>query len=240
MTARKTSLSLAVTTGLALGGAVFAQQQQSDRNRQPSGQTQGQQGQQGQGQQQADPQQAINQVLAQIAQDPKTAADKLFLLTATLHNQSEIALAKEVMTKTQNDKVKQMAQQMLKNLEQTHDQLLSTARAIGLEIPQELARAAVAEVGIVAALPADQIDQQYTAAVQADNAEDLSQFQSQAQIAQDPRVRRMAQDQVAGAQRRSQDGNEVARGLNMPSGSGGEAQPAGATIRRSGDAQQNR
>jgi predicted outer membrane protein len=240
MTARKTSLSLAVTAGLALGGAVFAQQQ-SDRSRQPSGQAQGQRDQQGQqGQQQADPQQAINQVLAQIAQDPKTAADKLFVLTATLHNQSEIALAKEVLTKTQNDKVKQMAQQMLKNLEQTHEQLVSTARAIGLDIPQELARAAVAEVNIVAALPADQIDQQYTAAVQADNAEDLSQFQSQAQIAQDPRVRRMAQDQVARVQRRSQDGNDVARGLNMPSGSGGEAQPAGATIRRSGDAQQNR
>jgi predicted outer membrane protein len=236
MTSRKTSLTLIAAASLALGGAAFAQQQQPDRSRQDTAGAAGQSGQAGrerQGGQQADPQMQINKILADIAADPKTAADKLFILTATLHNQSELALAKEVMQKTQNEQVKRMAQQMVQSLQQTHDQLQQTARALGLNIPQELAQAAVQEVQIVAALPADQLDQNFTAAVQADNAEDMSQYQSAAQIAQDPQVKRFAQQQLQSIRQRSQEANQTARAMGMPAG-GGEAQPAGARIQGDG------
>ena len=176
----------------------------------------------------------IRQVLMQIAQDPKTAADKLFLLTASLHNNSEMELAKEVMEKSQNPQVKKMAQHMLQQLRKTHEELQKTAQAIGLDLPQELNQAAVQEVQIVAALPADQLDRQYTARAQADNAQDASQYQSEAQIAQDPQVKKFAQEQAQGIQQRTPDANQTARGLGMPGGE--EAQPAGGNIPgRSGD-----
>jgi predicted outer membrane protein len=237
MSPRKTSLVLTAAASILLGQSAFPEPAdragQADRSGQAgqSGQGQGQGGQARQGgQDQSDAQQQqINQLLTQIAADPKTAADKLFILTAAVHNQSEIELAKEVLQKTQNEQVKRMAQQMIKSLQQTHDQLQQTAQAIGLPLPKELAQAAIQEVRIVAALPADQLDQQYTAHVQADNAQDLSSSQSQAKIAQDPQVKKYAQDQVTAAQQRTQDADQTAQGMGMPGSR--DAQQAGAKIR---------
>jgi putative membrane protein len=224
MNLRTTSFALVSAAALAIGSAAFA----ADPPAQPG---EPQQPQQPQGNQ-ADPQQQINQLLVQIAADPKTAADKLFVLTAALHNQSEIALAKEALQKSQNDQVKKMAKHMIDSLQKTHEKIQQTAQAIGLPLPQELAQAAVHEVSIVAALPADQFDRQYTAHAQSDNAEDLSDYQSQAEIAQDPQVRRFAKDQADEVRQRSQDTNQTARGMNMPGT--GEAQPAGAAIKGDG------
>src|SRR2546421_12709066 len=137
MTSRKMTCVLTAAAGIALGSVAFAADP-ADRDRPAAaGQPQQQDRQQNAGQQN-DAQQQINQLLAQIAADPKTAADKLFILTAALHNQSEIELARQIAGKTQNEQVKKMAQQMLQSLQKTHDQLQQTARAIGLQIPQEL------------------------------------------------------------------------------------------------------
>lgn len=231
MNFRTLSFSLAAAAGLALGSAAFAEQGQPSDRATPAAQQQSDRA--AQPGQQTNAQQQIDQLLAQIASDPKTASDKLFLLTAAIHNQSEIELAREVLQKSQNEQVKKMAQQMLDSLQKTHDRIQQTAQAIGLPLPQELTQAAVQEVHIVAALPADQLDRQYTAHAQADNAEDVSDFQSQSQIAQDPQVRRFAQQQAAESQQRSQDANRTARGFGMPDGSG-EAQPAGAAIKGEG------
>ena len=230
MNLRKTSLALAAAAGLALGSAAYAQQDQQQSRQQQNPQQQSDRAAAGQAGKQSDAQGEINRLLQQIAADPKTAADKLFVLTAALHNQSEIAMAKEVLEKSKNESVRKMAQQMINSLSKTHEQIQQTAQAIGLPLPRELAQAAVQEVNIVAALPADQLDRQYTAHAQADNAEDLSGYQSEAEIAQDPRVKRFAQQQVADAQQRSQDANQTARGMGMPGGN--EAQPAGATINK--------
>jgi len=233
MLLRKTSLALVVTTSLAFGGVAFSQP--SDTNRPAAGGQARDPGQNRPGDQagrQADAQRQIDPLLAQIAAEPKTAADKLFILTAALHTQSELQLAKEVQQKTQNEQVKKMAQQMIDSLQKTHEQLQQVAQALGLQIPQTLAQAAVQEVNIVAALPADQLDKQYTAAVQADNAQDLSQYESQASIAQDQRVRDYANGQVPAIRQRTQGANDVARGMDMPGH--GDAQPAGATIKGKG------
>ena len=219
MMSRKTTVVLAATASLVIGAATVAQQ---------SGQ--GRSGSSDQGRQrgrQID--QQISQLLDQIAQDPKTAADKLFLLNAAIHTQAEIELAREVAQKSQNEQVKKMAQNLVQQLKQTNDQLQQTARSLGLQLPQELAQAAVQEVQIVAALPGDQIDRQYTAQVQADNAQDVSQYQSESQIAQDPQVKRFAQDQVRGAQQRTRDANQTAEGMGMRGGE--EAQPAAGTVK---------
>ena len=227
MISRQRSMVLAAIASMVIGGAA-AIAQQSARDRDNGA---GSSGQRAQADRQSDDQ--ISQILAQIARDPKTAADKLFLLTAALHNQAEIELAKEVAQKSQHPQVKQMAQRMIQDLQRTHDQIRQTAQAVGLQLPESLGQAAVQEVRIVAALPADQLDRQYTAQAQADNAGDLSQYQSEAQIAQDAQVKRFAQDQVAGIQERSRDANQTAQGMGMPGGN--EAQPAGGTIRGSGN-----
>lgn len=227
MTTRKTSWFLAITASLIFGAAAFGQQadQQERQDRQNRQDRSGRSDQSAQGDRQADD--AINSLLVQIAQDPKTAADKLFVLTAAIHNQAEIELAREVLQKSQNEQVRRMAQHMIQELQRTHQQLQQTAQAIGLQLPQDLSRAAVQEVHIVAALPSDQIDKQYTARAQADNAQDLSQYQSQGQIAQDAQVRQFAQQQVPGIQQRSRDADQTARGMGME---GQEAQPASGNV----------
>ena len=216
----RTMSSVLVAAGLLVTTAAFGQQHnESDRSRSAAPQ---QNAKGGEGDEQLD------QLLVQIAQDPKTAADKLFLLTAAMHNRSEIELAKGVMQKTQNPQVKKTAQSMLQRLEKTQNQLERTAQAIGLQIPPELNRAAVQEVQIVAAMPPDQMDRQYMARAQADNANDASQYQSQAQIAEDPQVRQFSQDQAQGVQERTRNANQTARGLGMSGGE--EAQPASGNV----------
>ncbi len=185
ITRKQTSWAMtAFAAGCLAVGSVALAQQAGQPGQGQSGQADqaGQAGQAGQGGQQrsAAAQAKIDQLMAEIAKDPKTAADKLFILTAALQTKSEMELAKQVAQKSQNDAVKKMAQQMAQSLEQQWQQLQQTAQAIGLELPQELARAEVAAVEIVAALPADQIDQQYLSRAQADNAQDLSRYHSQA------------------------------------------------------------
>lgn len=234
MLLRKTALALAAVAGLAMGGFTLADNPDAQAAAPPAGAAQDGPAAAGdEAQQQGQAQQQIQQLLAQIAADPKTSADKLFILTAALHNQSELQLAKQVLQKTQNPHVKKLAEQMIQSLEKTHEKVQEVAKALDLQLPQSLAQAAVQEVNIVAALPAEQLDQQYTAAVQADNAEDRSQYGAQAAIAHDARVKDFAKSQGEAIQQRVQDTDEVARGMDMPAGE--EARPAGATIKGQSD-----
>jgi putative membrane protein len=228
MFSRNVTSAFAAVVSLAIGSASLAQPAQNDRNgapqQQPSNREQNTRGQQAQ----TDAQDEIDNLLDQIAADPKTSADKLFILTAALHTQSELQMAKEVAAKTQNPQVKKLADQMIDHLSKTNEKIQQTAQAVGLQLPTQLAQAAVQEVHIIAALPADQLDKQYTARVQSNNAEDQSRYQSQAQIAQDQRVRQFARDQASGMQQQSADANQAAQSLEMSNS--GEARPAGANI----------
>jgi putative membrane protein len=232
MTSRNTTVILAAVASLFVGSAVFSQQSQRDQSNQSPGAADqsNQAGAAAQGGQDAQAnEQQIEQVIDQIAQDPKTAADKTFLLTTVLNNRAEVELAKQVKEKTQNPQVKKLAQQIVDQLQKENQELTKTAQALGLTIPSGLHKAQVQEVQIVATLPADQLDKQYTAHVQADNAADASTYQSEAQIAQDQQVRQIAQRQLQAQQQRAQDWNQSAQAMGMPGSA--EAQPAGATIR---------
>ena len=224
MTSRPTSVALIVAATLVLGVAAFAQE--------GAGQQRGREGQAQGGQAQADIERQINELFAQIAQDPETAADKLFLLTTVLDNRAEIELARRVQEKAKNDQVKRLAQRMAQQLEQENQELQRTAQALGMRIPEGIQQAAVQEVRIVAALPADQLDKQYTAHVQAENAGDVAAYQSAAEIANNPQVKQLAQQQLRAQQQRSGEWNQSAQAQGMPSGS--EARPAGGTIRGPG------
>jgi predicted outer membrane protein len=243
MTARKTSWILAAAAGLAIGSGGFAfsagaePQNDAPAAAQQAGQSDARD-QGAQGGARADEQ--IDHLIAQIAADPKTAADKLFLLTAAIHNQAEIALAKEVLQKSQNEHVQKLAHRIIEEREKTRQQLQQTAQALGMQLPEQLAQRAVAAVHIVAALPADQIDRQYTAQAQADNAQDLSEYQSEAQIAQDPAVRGFAHNQVDGMRSSGRDADETAQTMGMRDQN--EAQPAAGTVqgRTQGQSQENK
>ncbi|HEY2584135.1 MAG TPA: DUF4142 domain-containing protein [Tepidisphaeraceae bacterium] len=228
MTARKTSWVLAAAAGLAIGTGAFAQQRQPDRSNPGAGDNQANRSNAPDQQRAQAADDVVNQLLNDMAQDPKTAADKLFVLTAALHNRAEIDLAREVMQKSNNPQVKQLAQRMIDQLQKTQQHVQQTAQAIGLKLPADLGRAAVQEVNVVAALPEDQIDRQYTAHAQADNARDASAYGSEAQIAQDPQVKRFAQDEQQGIRQRQQDSDQTAQAMGMHRE--GEAQPASGNI----------
>jgi predicted outer membrane protein len=254
MNSLRTSWVLVAFAGLIVATAAWAQQAGANRQNQlaPAGGGQaqpgadrqpgqprqpgaaGQPGQPGaQGQDAVPADKAIADALRKIAEDPKTAADKVFVLTTVLDNQADIALARQIMEKSQNEQVKRLAQQRIEQLTKEDQQLRQVAQQLGLQIPQGIAAADAMEIEIVAALPADELDQAYTAHVQAENASDVSAYQSEAQIARDPQLKQLAQQQLRGQQMRSQQTDTMARGMGMPAGSG-EAQPAGGRERGSG------
>lgn len=227
MITRKTSWILATAASLGIAAPLFAQQAEGGHANSAAPADQASQSESSQRAQETD--QQINKLLVDIAQDPKTASDKLFILTAAIHNQSEIELAKAVAQRTKNDQVRQMAERLIQRLQKTNDQLQKTAQALGMPLPQGLGQLPVKEVAIVSSLPEDQLDRGYTARVQADNAQDASQYQSESQIAQNPQVKQFAQDEQQGMRDREQDADQTAQGIGMQRQ--GEAQPAANTIR---------
>lgn len=111
-----TSFVLAAAAGLAVGSLALARDAQSNAPQGPAQSAEAAAARDDQGAnraRQGDPQAEIDATLAKIAEDPKTAGDKLFVLTAALQTQSQIALAKAAAEKSQSPQVKQLAQQML-------------------------------------------------------------------------------------------------------------------------------
>lgn len=242
---RNRVLALAAAAGLALGGVGFAQQDTGGAA-QPgqqgsSGQSSAQQGQQSSGAQsemsgggqQAD--QQISQQLEQIKQDPNTAADKLFVLMASLHNQAEIELSKRAQEKAKDEQVKQIAQKMEQDHNQANQQLQQAAQQLGLQLPQSLPKMKQEQIEIMAALPDDQFDKHYIAHLQAAHAMDLSKYAAVSQLSQNDQVKQYVQQQLPILLQHHQSVQQSAQALGLPGGGGSEAVPAGG--RMPGDTQ---
>ena len=172
-------------------------------------------------------QQILSQ-LQQIASDPKTAGDKLFVLHAGLGNQLEVSLAQLAQTKAQSSEVKQAAQHILQDHQKAQQELQQVASKVGVQIPQGLPAMKQQEMQILAALPAEEFEKSYTCMMQADHAKDILDYRSQSQTAKNEDVKRYASNQLSALQQHAQMLNQAATALNLPSSN--DAQPASATM----------
>lgn len=171
----------------------------------------------------------VSQQLREIAKDPKTAADKLFVLHAAMGNQHEVELAKAAESKSQNAQVKQVAQTIRQDHEKANAQLQRTAQQLGLQLPGSISADKQQEIQILSSLPADQFDKHYICMMQADHAKDLIKYRAVAQNAQNEQVRAYAQQQIPALAMHNGHVQQAAVALGLPS-SNAEAIPASGRI----------
>lgn len=234
MTRRNTPAILAAAAGMILSGAAWAQQDaaggQADQQR--PGQSQRDQGQgQGRGQGRGADMQ-INQQLQKFAEDPSTAADKLFVVMAAIDNEFEIQAGRQAQQKSQNEQVKQIAKRLVDDHTKAQQQLQQVAQQLQVQLPEQLPRIKQSTLQIMTALPEDQFDKQYLAHLQAAHAQDVTKFNAVSQMAQNEQVKQYAQQQLPVLQQHLQHINQSAQALGLPRGT--EAVPAGATIQGGG------
>ncbi len=235
MIRKHTPAILAAAAGMIFTGAAWAQETagQADQQGQGQGQSQREGGGQGQGQGQgrgqgrgADMQ--INQQLQKFAEDPGTAADKLFVVMAAIDNEFEIQAGQAAQQKSQNDQVKQVAQKMVDDHTKAKQQLQQVAQQLQVQLPEQLPRMKQATLQIMQALPADQFDKHYIAHLQSQHARDVTKFNAQSQLSQNDQVKQFAQQQQPVLQQHFAHVNQSAQALGLPSGM--EAVQAGAKI----------
>ncbi len=234
MMRKHTPAILAAAAGMIFTTAAFAQETGGQSGQQGQGQGQSQRGEgQGQGQGQgrgqgrgADMQ--INQQIQKFAEDPNTAADKLFVVMAAIDNEYEIQSAQAAQQKSQNDQVKQIAQKMVDDHTKAKQQLQQVAQQLQVQLPEQLPRMKQATLQVMNALPADQFDKHYTAHLQSQHARDVTKFNATAQLSQNDQVKQFAQQQLPVLQQHFAHVNQTAQAMGLPSGM--EAVQAGAKI----------
>jgi putative membrane protein len=170
----------------------------------------------------------MTQQLQKIAQDPKTACDKLFILEAAKCNMMEQSIAQQVAQKAQNDQVKQLAQRIVQDHAQAQQQLQQAAQQLDLQLPQQASPMEQQVIQIIASVPADQFDKQFVAHMQANHARDILLYQTEAQLGQSDPAKQYASQTLPTLQKHQQQTQQVAQALGLPNGQ--EAVPAGARI----------
>ncbi len=160
----------------------------------------------------------------QAANDP----DKLYIVMASIDNQSEIQLGQLALKNSQDDQVKQIAQKMIDDHQKAQQQLQPIAQQIGVQLPQAGTMTGLVQMKVLEALNGKQFDQQYVSHLRAAHAKCVSETTDVAQLAQNDQVKQYAQQQLPILQEHSQRLQQAAVALGLPSSS--EAQTAGARI----------
>ncbi len=159
----------------------------------------------------------IRQQLRQIAQNPgQNAAEKLFVLNAAQGNLAEEQLGQAVQQKTQNQHVKQLAEQITQDHRQLQQKLQPVAQALGVQLPESLPETERQKIQIIASLPADQLDKQFTVNQEAAHAKDITEYQCVAQTAQNQQLRQYAQEALPILQKHAQLADQSAQALGLP------------------------
>jgi len=170
--------------------------------------------------------------LRQFSQDPKTAADKLFVYHAGIGNQFETELARQVQQKAQNAQVKQLAQRIVEDHQKANEQLQRVAQQLNVQIPQSLPQEKQDIIQVLTSLPTDQLEKHFITAMEADHASDLIKYRACAQMSQNQAVKEYAQQQLPALSQHYDTAQQAAVALGLPSG-GPEAIPASGRIQGS-------
>lgn len=157
----------------------------------------------------------VLQQLRQFAQDPNTAADKLFVLEAAKGNMKEQMFAQVIEQKAQNPEVKQLAQHIMKDHQQAQQQLQQVAQSLGIQLPQELPQAEQAMIQVIASLPTDQLEKHYVAGMTADHARDILKYQCEASMGKNDQVRQYAKQTLPALEQHAQMTVQTAQAIGV-------------------------
>ncbi|HMM76615.1 MAG TPA: DUF4142 domain-containing protein [Gammaproteobacteria bacterium] len=130
---------------------------------------------------------------AQAASNLLSEKDTEFVTQAAQGGLAEVALGGLAADRARNDMVRDFGQRMVKDHGEVNVKLLELAKGKGYEPPQTLQPAQQAELDRLKGLAAEDFDRAYVQAMVKDHRKDVAEFEKQAQAADDPDLRRFAE-----------------------------------------------
>jgi len=129
------------------------------------------------------------------APNPQTLNDQDFVRKALEGGAAEVQLGQLAEQKSQSPDVKQFGQKMVQDHTQLGDQVMKpVAKQLGVKEPKGLSKKDEQLVASLEGLSGPQFDQEYIKAMVKDHKQDLKDFKSEAQMAQDPNVKKAAEE----------------------------------------------
>lgn len=158
----------------------------------------------------------ISRELQKIAQDRSgKAGDKLFVLMTACENQSEIELARRAKEKTNNQEIKQLSDQLIRDHEQLAQKLQPIAQELNVQPPQTINRDKQLMHEILLSLPEEDFNKAYLSHLKACHAHDISKFQDKAQLAKTESVKNFARESVTSLRQHAQHVSRAGQSVGL-------------------------
>jgi len=176
----------------------------------------------GGGQQPSMPSQPPSSTTPSPGAAPETApaqnyGDQAFVSKALQGNAAEVQLGQLAEQKSQSDDVKQYAQKMVSEHSQMSDKWFKpVAKQLNVSEPKGLSKKDKKLMEKLQGLSGQEFDTEYIQAMVKDHKEDLKEFQSEAQAAQDPNVKQIAQQGTKVIEQHLQVIEQIAQAHNVP------------------------
>ena len=143
--------------------------------------------------------------------------DQAFVTKALEGGMAEVELGKLAADKSQSPDVKQFAEKMVNDHSQMGDKWFKpVAKEIGVSEPKGSSKKDKKLIEKLQGLSGQEFDTQYIQAMVKDHKEDLKDFQSEAQAAQDPNVKQIAEQGTKVVSQHLQMIEQIAQNHNVP------------------------
>jgi putative membrane protein len=143
--------------------------------------------------------------------------DQAFVTKAMEGGMAEIELGKLAADKSQSQDVKQFAQKMVNDHSQMGDKWFKpVAKEIGVSEPKGPSKKDKKLIEKLQGLSGQQFDTEYIQAMVKDHKEDLKEFQSESEAAQDPNVKQIAEQGSKVISQHLQIIEQIAQSHNVP------------------------
>jgi putative membrane protein len=181
MNANRSSIRILIFTAVFFtGAAALAQAQQPGTGSQPMPSQQPQQ--------QTSPG-GLNGAATANAASP---GDQMFVQSIFKSDAAEVQLGQLAQQKSQSDDVKQLGQKMVLNRTRLDEQFKPIADKLDVSKPKDPSKKDKQLIAKLSALSGPQFDEEYLKAVVKDNQQDVKDFNTEAQSAQDPNLQQAA------------------------------------------------
>jgi putative membrane protein len=173
---------------------------------------------------------AVMDQLREIAKDPNSASDKLFLLNTDIDNTAEIRLNQTISSQDDNPLIKQLADHMIKDHQAMIPKLEGVATDVGMQLPHEVPAISSEEARIITSMSGKQMENAYLTHMWVAHSKLIAAFESASTTSTNPKVRQFATDALPTLQQHRDMVEQTAGTMGIVL-SPNEALPASARIR---------
>jgi putative membrane protein len=150
--------------------------------------------------------------------NPQVMADHAFVKKALEGGAAEVQLGQLAQQKSQSPDVQQFGQKMVEDHTQLGDQMKPIAQQLGVKEPNGPSKKDKQLIAKLEGLSGPQFDETYINAMVKDHKQDLKDFKNEAQNAQDPNVKQVAQQGAGVISQHLQLIEQIAQKHNVTTG----------------------